>query len=980
MKQIKHLLFVSALTAAVVMLSSCSDDVSPNDRDSENSVPGQEVGIKTLKVSVPRLKRFDGVVERLSCRIHLRGRKDQVTYPINTFISADKDSLYLEANDPILAELPHQMYHLNAVTFPHRDVTTRSDEQVEDTVYVGARLSIEDPDNIGFRSSFNVSANSIGSGTEDDPWIIASGDDFMLRISDAMTRGETHEGEFFEITRNINLNTAAVATGKGWEPAGHNNINGGSTDFNGTIDGCDNYIENLFCFTDAGCGGLFYSLGEKAYIHNLEMRRVMLNGNSYVGAFGCTSKKGCRLEKVEVNGTIQGFEKTGALIGSGDADVTHCISSANISCDGEGKYIGGMIGESGNSSFADCIRTGLMDAGGADNVGGYVGGSDSKNINSFTRCYVGGIINSGRHGGGFVGESYAEFTDCHAAATLPQDSYTYSTRWDIFNLNNRMTPMPLEMKGGLYTGGFIGSSDKLILHGDNSFLYENPAKPSISAVSHMGALAGRCDYYGDDNATFTSYAFIEGAAPESSGMIGGIFGNVDMYAGGTFINHGNISSADNYVGGVFGSVDINGDFKLKCKNTGNVKGTALVGGIAGSAECYIEGCMENEGNVEGTGDSVGGLFGQNYAMSLDTGSHVGSENGSLKITGQKNVGGIVGLGKGCKNKSLCRSYCPVYANIIGSSRVGGLYGYLQYGWGKEQLFDVHYPVKVSITSDGGHVGGVIGSFVIMSRNLGNIQVSGFNDKLQASISTSGSGAGGIIGYADLNEEDNNTLTLSNCDSFTSITSNASGEVTDFGGIVGICKEFGKNCSAAINFCSYHGAIGGQNIASAGGIIGYCDGKIAIEKCYNAGNVNVSRAVGGIFGRLAGEGSIKYCFNMGSVPKVSGCKYLAGIIGQKESNSSQLTIEQCYNTGSTGWGIIGGEDGCKRSVKDTYYLNSASDGDMSNSGAQSKTADEMRRKDTYKNWNTAIWSIDNGGNRAPVLNGMSLYGKKAPLQK
>ena len=167
MKRIKHLLFVSALTAAVVMLSSCSDDVSPNDRDSENSVPGQEVGIKTLKVSVPRLKRFDRVVERLSCRIHLRGRKDQVTYPINTFISADKDSLYLEANDPILSELPHQMYHLNAVTFPHRDVTTRSDEQVEDTVYVGARLSIEDPDNIGFRSSFNVSANSIGSGTED---------------------------------------------------------------------------------------------------------------------------------------------------------------------------------------------------------------------------------------------------------------------------------------------------------------------------------------------------------------------------------------------------------------------------------------------------------------------------------------------------------------------------------------------------------------------------------------------------------------------------------------------------------------------------------------------------------------------------------------------------------------------------------------------------------------------------------------------
>lgn len=344
------------LGVAAVMASACSDDVVEPGKDADNAIPGQEVGIKALKVSIPRLKRLDGVVNHASVRLHLRGRNDRVNYPVNTFITLDEDSVYLEADDPILAELPHQMYHLNAVTFPRRAIASRAEAQ-EDTVYLGARLSIENPDNIGFRSSFNVAANSIGSGSEEDPWIIASGDDFMKRISDSMVRGETHEGEYFEITRNINLNTTSVAYGKGWEPAGHNNADGGFTDFNGTIDGCDNYIENLYCFTDAGCGGLFYSLGEKAYIHNLEMRRVMLNGQSLVGAFASTSKRGCRLERVEVNGAIQGFEKTGGFIGSGDADFSQCISSVNVSGDGSGSYIGGMIGQTNSSTFTDCIRT-----------------------------------------------------------------------------------------------------------------------------------------------------------------------------------------------------------------------------------------------------------------------------------------------------------------------------------------------------------------------------------------------------------------------------------------------------------------------------------------------------------------------------------------------------------------------------------------------------------------------------------------------
>lgn len=50
----------------------------------------------------------------------MKGVDDRITYPINTFLSATTDSLIIDAEDPILSELPHQMYHLNYITFPKK--------------------------------------------------------------------------------------------------------------------------------------------------------------------------------------------------------------------------------------------------------------------------------------------------------------------------------------------------------------------------------------------------------------------------------------------------------------------------------------------------------------------------------------------------------------------------------------------------------------------------------------------------------------------------------------------------------------------------------------------------------------------------------------------------------------------------------------------------------------------------------------------
>lgn len=971
---------------ALIFIVSCSDeDIAPR-QPSPNSIPGKDVGIRQLKVSVPRLSRFDKMVDRTSCRIYLRGRKDRVTFPINSFMSADKDSIYLEADDPILTELPHQMYHLNAISFPSKNITARGDGPVqEDTVYLGARLSIEDPDNIHFRSSFNVGANTIGSGTEPDPWIVASGDDFMLRISDPMTRGESLDGQFFEITRNLNLNTTSTSYGKGWEPAGHNNINGGSTDFNGIIDGCDNYIENLYCFTDAGCGGLFYSLGENAYIHNIEMRRVMLNGNKDIGAFACFSKKGCRLDSIQVNGTIEGKENLGGLIGSGEADIRVCISSVDMSASSDelSNYIGGMIGRSDGATFTDCIRTGRIDAPNMGYVGGYVGcGPESDNGTvTFTRCYVAGAISGSENVGGFAGYSSVEFTECHAGATLPQDSYAYTLMWDIFNLNNMMTPVPLEVEGDLhYTGGFVGNAPRLTLHGENSFAYSSPAKPNIVSGQWTGSLAGKCVYYGDAGARFTSYAYVKGTY-----TTGGAIGYGDFQSPGTFINYGNVEGED-CVGGVIGEAYTSGTtFKANCKNSGNVKGHASVGGVIGCILSYVDNAvMENDGNVEGSGDDVGGLFGQSVRIDLADGSHVSNENGSLKISGAANVGGISGKITPDKDQYLSHKYCPIYANIISSGGcAGGIFGYARvYGSDSQaayHIFDVHSPVRVSITvTAGDNVGGAIGYFIAEDGDMAHI--CDFDDKLQASISTTGNVAGGIVGRM---VQDNNPTAILDSRSFATIRSTATSEVMGFGGLVGMCENrSAQSCDISVTSCSFHGSVSGANATAAGGIVGHGDDNLVVRYCYNNGRVDAVQAVGGIVGRIIGEGTIDKCFNMGEVPSAPGRTWLAGILGQKEDNNSDyVTISDCYNVGNTGWGIIGGENNSHITCSRCYYLDTASDGDMKNSGAQAKTADEMRRQATYPGWiNGLEWDFHEDV-AAPTLHGVEMLpDEKLPLQK
>ena len=205
MNTFKSIFTAWALLLLPALFVACADDEDEITVPQENGIPGQEVGIRQLSLKVPRLGRLEILFSKVN---------DHVTYPVNTFLSADTDSLLIEAEDPILSELPHQLYRLNFVTFSRKDLTSKAEADdgaiAQDTIYLGARLSIEDPNNIAFRSSFNLEANCIGAGSEADPVAIACGKDFKTLIADALTRGDDLSGKYFDLTENINFQMTDV--------------------------------------------------------------------------------------------------------------------------------------------------------------------------------------------------------------------------------------------------------------------------------------------------------------------------------------------------------------------------------------------------------------------------------------------------------------------------------------------------------------------------------------------------------------------------------------------------------------------------------------------------------------------------------------------------------------------------------------------------------------------------------------------------
>jgi len=148
--------------------------------------------------------------------------------------------------------------------------------------------------------------------------------------------------------------------------------------------------------------------------------------------------------------------------------------------------------------------------------------------------------------------------------------------------------------------------------------------------------------------------------------VGGLVGR---FAGSSITNcyaTGDVKGTGNSVGGLIG--DNAGDI-TNCYATGNVTGGANVGGLVGNTlgsfdliNCYAT------GDVTGTGVNVGGLVGQ---LSVNPGDIISNCYATGNVKGSDRVGGLFGL-----LVSVYDSLTNCYAtgDVVGDNYVGGLFG------------------------------------------------------------------------------------------------------------------------------------------------------------------------------------------------------------------------------------------------------------------------------------------------------------------
>jgi len=360
-----------------------------------------------------------------------------------------------------------------------------------------------------------------------------------------------------------------------------------------------------------------------------------VTGKQYVGGLVGEGNM-CSINDSYATGAVSGATEVGGLVGHAiETSITESHSTSKVQ--GEG-LVGGLVGTLNlrfdRGSITESYSTGDVEGLNADDVGGLVGFSSGKIVDS----YASGAVTGKDCVGGLVGANRHEIKGAHSMGAVTGEDYV---------------------------GGLVGSN-----FGDSG--------PAIEDCCATGAVMGNNSVGGLVGGNMGALASIKRSfatgSVTGSGHVGGLVGEnqhevLDShYTGGTV-------SGELWVGGLVGS------------NTEAVWGVetlpAVIERSYSTANVVNTTAPEAEGGV-----CFGGLVGSNdgtiriaYAAGSVTGMNcvgglVGGDSGSISyayatgnVTGTSFVGGLVGA---CSESSVNETYAV--GTVIGEEAVGGLVG------------------------------------------------------------------------------------------------------------------------------------------------------------------------------------------------------------------------------------------------------------------------------------------------------------------
>ncbi len=261
-----------------------------------------------------------------------------------------------------------------------------------------------------FLCSLFTYAQLLGSGTEDDPYMIYDADD-MNEVRDYVGVS----GVYFQLANDIDL--SAYSEGEGWEPIGSS-----GAQFKGIFDGNGHTITNLKINRTTNNVGLFgYATST---IKNVRVECDIIGKGSVGGICG----NGASFTDCRVSGSITGTgSQVGGICGCGYS-FSKCKAEVNVTGDGS---VGGIVGYSIGCSINICMVEGEINNT-SSNTGGIIGYASNYNNNQYYSCSINnciflGTINGKDNTGGVYGNTYNYYlysiSRCFSNATIQGTSH-----------------------------------------------------------------------------------------------------------------------------------------------------------------------------------------------------------------------------------------------------------------------------------------------------------------------------------------------------------------------------------------------------------------------------------------------------------------------------------------------------------------------------------------------------------------------------
>jgi len=522
-------------------------------------------------------------------------------------------------------------------------------------------------------SSRTLSRSLSGSGTELDPILIGSANDWE-DILDMLLVDETYiDGKYLKLTADITLD--------GDQLTGYNNNYVAIVGSNYIFDG-DNHtitIQNM-PYTEINFHGLFESYND-IEIKNLNVV-IGANVEMYEGGAICYRISNyCIMINCHVSGNIIAVPNfngetgeyyiinLGTLVGyiDYDCELTNCSSSANITSSisemiDDIEKIGGLIGQVDEDVdvMIDCYYTGNITLNNSKDIG-YIGGligqvdDDTYDIQN---CYYQGNINIEsshiRYIGGLIGyiddELKVDIINCHSSGQIICNQIGDNSGSD-----------DIHQIGGLI--GYLSDGNGKHMDRCYSEMTITITGDNIDYIEYVGGLLGQAsgvyiiNSWYDGDITITMENSKEDRRIEDIGGLVGYFSGSSGYVENSYSD---------------GSMTITCDFNV-----------IKVGGICGYSNYYIGKCRScidltiNSGNIAG----IGGLCGL-----LESDIYESFYTGSINLTGELQVYDI-GCIAGRMDYSNCNdtyadANIDIQTNGLGTGNlwsIGGLFGYIENG-------------------------------------------------------------------------------------------------------------------------------------------------------------------------------------------------------------------------------------------------------------------------------------------------------------